>query len=143
MKLAETIKEILLAFSIAIMVPVLSYWGVQAIYNNNKIEEVVGSDSKTKDQTIKQTSDMGNLTLQNLQEVKKISFWVYLVVAFLAICPGAFIADNSLSMGLIGGGVFNILGSIVNSPNSPIINLSIFLLLFITLILLIVFRKKQ
>ena len=71
-----------------------------------------------------------------------ISFWAYLSVAILAILSGAFIKNNSLSIGFIGGGVLNLLIGIGHSSNMPVMNFSIFLFLFFTLILIVVARKN-
>lgn len=145
MKLIEVIQEILLAFCIAIMVPVVAYWGVQTFYSKNSTQGVVGYNSTTVSQNVEQVIVTPKVELEKKQKqdnVHRGSFLVYLVAAVLAILAGSFIKINSLSMGFIGGGVINILLSLVYSSNNPITNLGIFLFLFLVLILIIIMRKK-
>lgn len=150
MKLIESMQEILLAFSIAIIIPAIVYWGVQAFYPMLNTHHVVGYNAPSKDvqqdieaSTLEQTQEELNMELEtkHWNTSRLIGFWAYLVCGILAIVIGSYIHVNSLSLGLIGGGAINLLLVVLNSPHSAIINVSVFLFLFGALILISMKRR--
>ena len=141
MKFLEIVQESLLGLSIVIMLPAITYWGINTFNPAPKMYEI--------EKTEKATTETQAAELKQTQELKEqwekhrhISFWIYLIVALLAISIGAFLKVYSLSIGFIGGGVLNLLMSIFHNPNTPGINFVIFLSLLVFLIFIIMYRKK-
>lgn len=125
MKFVEIIQEILLALSIAILMPVTVYWGINTFYPTVKVIETEKQEETTE------AKELESKQKQQRETQEIISFWVYLSIAILVITIGSFVKNNSLSMGLNGGGVLNLIMSISNSSKMPLINFSVFLILFI------------
>lgn len=138
MKLTETIQEILLAVSIVITLPVMTYWGTQIFFppNTDLLFATEEKQLTTQEQEVKLQQE------QQYEVFKLVSFWTFLITAILAIVCGILIPVSVLSMGFIGGGLLNLIMTIVHTKNTPILNFSIFLGLFVVLILIIVTNKK-
>ena len=139
MKFIEILQEILLGLGIAIMMPVVVYWGVQTFYPINNIQVVLAE--KTEPNLEAKALELEQSKREDI--FRQINFWAYLSVALVSIFIGAFIKINSLSIGFIGGGIFNLFMGMVNSPNIPLVNFGIFLFLLIVLVLIIVLRSKN
>ena len=152
MKFIEYIKEVLLALGIAIMIPVIVYWGVNIFYSVNDVKSKYPyseteslSDEKNPDIIVDQklAAKESVEKHETMDTYRQISFWTFLIFAIIAIFIGTFIKINSLSLGFIGGGVFNLIWGITNSSNRPLMNFCIFLLLLLTLIFIIVRGDKE
>lgn len=152
MKFIETAQEILLACIVAIMIPIVVYWGGKTFYPLNVESSMVGYDVPAQDMSPKvELTDAqkesetikADLQIKHTAKVRAFHFWLYLISAFLVIVIGSCINISSLSLGLIGGGVLNVLMTIGNGLDNPAMNLALFLLFLSTLIVIIVKRNNR
>ncbi|MFA6066733.1 MAG: hypothetical protein WC707_06145 [Candidatus Babeliaceae bacterium] len=123
MKIIEIIRTLLFAFGIAIMMPIIVYWGIHTLQPTDAIQVIIN-------------------TSKQAETVKYISFFTYLAVGIITIFAGAFIKDNSLSIGFTGGGILNLLIGIAHSSNKPLMNFIVFLFLLLILIAITVSKKN-
>lgn len=142
MNFIENIKEVLLGLVIAITLPILTYWAIETYYSYTPHYNSNVQIQRTQSYVPVSHEKNANEIQPKINKVRELSFWPYFIVAILSIIAGAFIKIHSLSIGLIGGGIINLFFSIFNLPNTPIVNLGIFLFLFIILILMTVIRKR-
>lgn len=117
MKLTETIQEILLAVSIVITLSVMTYWGTQIVYPANT-DLLFATEER---QLTAQEQELKLHQEQQYEVFKLISFWTFLITAILAIVGGILIPVSALSMGFIGGGLLNLIMTIVHTKNTPIL----------------------
>ncbi len=141
MNFLETLQELLLALFIAILLPVTLYWGISCVYTNPNYKdfEIVNSEI-TKEIAEK-------LQAENYQKSKdpfdNAVFYSAITVGFVSIISGAFIAINSLAIGLVAGGFISIFMGLAYSPGVAIFNFGILLFLFSTIISITVIKKKS
>jgi hypothetical protein len=138
MNFLEIIRELLLGLCIAILIPITTYWGVNVLFDNPGYQYV--SEGAENAEAKKQHEEDWKKTRNLFQ---KAMFIGALIVGSMSIVAGTMISINSLSMGLIGGGIINICMALCFNPYKALLNFCIFLSLLIILIFLIVRNKNM
>jgi len=133
----KLVRELLLGVCVAILIPITTYWGVNVLFDNPRYQYV---NEESRDAEAKKQYEEDWKKARNVFE--KAMFIGALIVGCLSIVVGALISVNSLSMGLIGGGIVNIFMALAFNPYAALFNFCIFLSLLIILIFLIVRNKK-
>lgn len=138
MNIMEFIKELLLGLSIAVLVPAVSYWGIYAVYVDSVDKQISQLQQQNNSEVDKPQNEVMNL----MDQKTNVRFFAYTLIGVLAIILGLFMTIQSLSIGLIGGGIINLLLGISNSLSSP---MQMFICLGILLAFLIgiIFFKKS
>ena len=151
--LMQTGKELVVGITIAFLVPVTVYLGLQVVlpnpgYKNFEIE--VMSEEMLKDQA---AQEVYQARVQANEEARKeheykvsryrmVSFYLFLLTGIAAFAAGTMLPVEDLSFGLITAGVMHIFISWCHLPASPLVNFIIFALV-LGLIVTLALRKKS
>ena len=143
MSFLENVHAILISSCIAILLPITVYWGVSSIYTYPTYQDFAAQcieapvDGKQHEE----------LKHKEWQETKKpfnnANFYSSTITGILLVIVGSYIATKTLSIGLITGGILNVLMGLVFNPGIALLNFAIVFLALMTIILstMIVQRK--
>ncbi len=144
-------KRFALGFGIAIILPLMLYYGVSTFspepkYSDYRIDNYY---QKYKDASLEDKKALANkqekLTLQLKVARKGFQqnlFFVMVPLGVLSIIIGAFITTNSIGAGLIFGGIFSMCNGYIRYWSELPDSLRFISLLFAFLVLIIVGYKK-
>lgn len=121
-------KQLILATAIAITIPCMIYWGIQAIVQTNHVY--------TSEQPIDHTDQNNQKQEIGKGPMRKIQFWTFTVSALLCIGLGAFIQLPSISLGLMGAGFLNLIMGMANALQHPLYNFVVLITLLISMVVI-------
>lgn len=146
MKILEIFSDILLSLAIAILLPLTVYWGVSVVYEYPKYSDYVKPveyNQSVKEEDRVNSDKQIDLFNKAKKPFENAMFFTCLIVGILSLIIGSFISINSLALGLIGGGILNIVLGLTHNPNTALISFVTMLLLLILIILLIIRKNRQ
>lgn len=150
MQLSRIIEEALLGLSIAIIIPTIAYYGINILHPKKIIEIKYMSQTAEASLPEQEQEDRRQKTEFNKLEYKTyqtVSFWVYLFTTIFTILIGSLVSSSrtrihSLSIGLLGSGVYSLIVTISNSPGTATTHFAIFVSLLVAIITIIIIRSR-
>lgn len=146
MNFLDNVHAILISLCIAILLPITVYWGVSSVYSypdykdfkKQHKQELV--DDETPDQQAK-------IKVKKWQEAKKpfnnAIFYSATLIGILLVIIGSYSAIKTLSIGLIAGGIFNVLMGLCFNPGIALLNFAIVFLVLMTIIFSMIIKNKD
>lgn len=119
-------KQLILAVAIAITIPCMIYWGIQATVQTNHVY--------TSEQPTDHTDQNNQNQEAGKRPLRKIQFWTFTVSALICIGLGATISLPSLSLGLMGAGFLNLIMGMANALQHPLYNFAVLVTLLMSMI---------
>lgn len=152
MNFLETLHEILISLCIAILLPINLYLGINLVYENPTYPVVYNyQDAQGQvmlDDCDKQSKkDAEKLEIEAWQKSKskfdQATFLSSVLFGFLLILTASVISIKTISVGLVIGGILNILMGLFFIPKISALNFMIFLALLLAIIFMVVIKKNK
>lgn len=128
MTIFDLCKHFVLAAAIALTIPCTLYWGIQTMVPQTVPAHSKTAGSEETDDTIQKQDQK-----TSKEPIRKIQFWTFMLGALVCIGFGAVIKLPSLSLGLMGAGLLNLLMGVANALQPPIYNFVVLIAFLISL----------